>query len=107
MWSSCAVARLVRTLRLLHPGDDDGDDDDHYGGDDNDHYRDDDNDHDYYYDDDDDNDCFDIDHGDKIFAGTNALTASSWWLGPLIIYVYLSYNGNLKIILSEWSTHHE
>ena len=106
MWSSCAVARLVRTLRLLHPGDDDGDDDDHYGGDDNDHYRDDDNDHDYYYDDDD-NDCFDIDHGDKIFAGTNALTASSWWLGPLIIYVYLSYNGNLKIILSEWSTHHE
>ena len=77
MRSSCAVARLVRTLRLLHPGDDDGDDDDHNGGDDNDHYRDDDNDHDYYYDDDD-NDCFDIDHGDKIFAGTNALTASSW-----------------------------
>ena len=70
MRSSCAVARLVRTLRLLHSGDDDGDDGYHYGGDDGD-------DHDYY-DDDDDNDCFDIDHGDKIFAGTNALTASSW-----------------------------
>ena len=62
MRSSCAVARLVRTLRLLHSGDDDGDDGYHYGGDDGD-------DHDYY-DDDDDNDCFDIDHdhGDKILV---------------------------------------